>query len=83
MNDAISSVLQTTQTTWADAQQAMITAYTAALQRHDWQFEYSDDHQVYLRGNQMLKELALLQRELDPDYKLWNRYASTDYKVTP
>lgn len=38
--------------------------YEKMLKRHDWHYEYSDDHSVWKRGNEAHKELKRLAEEL-------------------
>ncbi len=50
--------------------------YVHYLKNHDWQFEFSDDHSVWLAGwraSAYLKEAAPL---FDPDLSLWRSYAN-------
>lgn len=46
--------------------------YIQMLAYHDWTFEYSDDHSMWIRGKDERAELNRLQPEFDPDFKLWN-----------
>lgn len=55
--------------------------YTAALKKHDWYFEYSDDHSVWKRGNERHKQLLEAQRQLDPLGTVWNQFAPRDRKI--
>lgn len=52
--------------------------YRAALRRHDWQFEYSDDHQVWLRGREAQNMLLLARQEFDPSWSIWNQFCPTE-----
>lgn len=58
------------------AAQPSLADYRAALAAHDWYFEYSDDHAVWSAGRASLARIANLQRELDPDFAVWNLYAA-------
>lgn len=49
--------------------------YVALLRRHDWKYVYSDDHASYLEGSKQRRELELMQRELDPEFKIWEVHA--------
>ena len=49
--------------------------YFALLKTHDWEFEQSDDGEVYRRGLADRKRLEALQRAVDPDAAAWNRSA--------
>lgn len=57
------------------ARQAQHDAYVHALKAHDWSFEFSDDHAAYERGREQLAQLKLAQRELDPEFTVWNEHA--------
>lgn len=58
-----------------------VAEYREKLKKHDWAFEYSDDHSVWQRGRQSLGELQQMQKRLDPDCKVWNSLAPSDYQV--
>jgi len=57
-----------------------LQAYHDALRSHDWSFEYSDDHSVWQRGRAQLGELQHLQKQCDPDFTIWNRFAPSGYQ---
>lgn len=57
--------------------------YIDLLRRHDWTFQYSDDHNTWNAGNRSLRDLNLLRRELDPDGAIWNSHAPAGYQFTP
>lgn len=51
--------------------------YVTALERHDWQFEYSDDHRVWQSGMNAEKTLQakILQApEYNQAYRLYHDY---------
>ena len=48
-----------------------LEAYVAALRSFDWQFQFSDDHTVWARGNNALARLHKMQRSIDPDGIIW------------
>ncbi len=54
---------------------ARMKAYIHALDWHDWGFQYSDDHKVWMRGSAERAEILKLQRELDPTFEVWNQHA--------
>lgn len=54
--------------------------YIRLLREHDWEFQHSDDFRVYNRGKAERAELELRARDLDPDFRLWNLYATKDNK---
>ena len=45
-----------------------------ALARHDWLFEFSDDHQVWRRGTDALNRLAAIAKESFDHEALFNAY---------
>lgn len=45
-----------------------LQAYHAKLSHHDWYYEYSDDHSVYMRGSKSLLECNLAAK-LSPQHK--------------
>lgn len=49
-----------------------VAAYRNLLRRHDWKHEFSDDARWRNRGRLELEQLRDLQRELDPDFVIWN-----------
>lgn len=52
-----------------------IDDYKSLLARHDWFYDYSDDHGVWQQGSRERSTLYKYQEALDPDYKIWNEYA--------
>jgi hypothetical protein len=64
------------------AKAAAIADYRHKLKEHDWSFEYSDDQGVWRQGRKELGELQQLQRQLDPDYAIWNSIAPEGYRVS-
>lgn len=52
-----------------------IKEYIRLLKAHDWFYSYSDDHRVYLRGEEEYKKLRELMSKLDPDGKIWKQYS--------
>ena len=57
-----------------------IEEYTELLKKHDWYYDYSDDHSVYERGYRQRNKLHQLAEEIDRDYELYNQYAPTKIK---
>lgn len=55
--------------------------YYTALTFHDWYYQYSDCHRVWEAGQNAMDKLRQMQKELDPDFSIWNQYAPTDCKV--
>lgn len=54
--------------------------YIEALKKHDWFYEFSDDHSVYQRGRAAFMQLLQAQKKLDPKYETWNQYAPKEYR---
>jgi hypothetical protein len=48
-----------------------LSAYGAALKSFDWQYQFSDDHSVFERGEEALRKLHKMQRQIDPDGVMW------------
>jgi hypothetical protein len=58
-----------------------IDEYLELLKSHDWQFEHTDDQQVWRKGAEELRKLWRLRSEVDPNGTLWNSYAPVKYRV--
>lgn len=56
------------------ARQAQVDAYIALLKAQDWSSDFSDDPSVYRRGRESLANLRMVQRELDPEFLVWNQH---------
>lgn len=59
-----------------------IQEYVEALHKHDWTYEYSDDHRVWEEGNKKKKELnRMFDQLLEEGYNrrelvdMWNEAA--------
>jgi len=55
--------------------------YINALKWHDWDYDFSDDHSVWQRGVKQSNVIYEAQRELDPDFSVWNKYCPAEKKV--
>lgn len=55
--------------------------YLNALKRHDWHYEYSDDHATYKRGLAERTALRQAQMQLDPLGTIWNEHCPADYRI--
>ena len=55
--------------------------YITKLKRHDWSYDYSDDHRVWQRGVDERNAIRNLQKVIDPDFEVYNKYAPDGYKV--
>jgi hypothetical protein len=51
-----------------------MTEYEMKLRQMDWWYQYSDDGRVWRQGNEDYKILEQLQKSVDPDRILWNKY---------
>ena len=54
------------------AESPELAAYRQRLRRFDWQYQFSDDFNVYFSGKAELAELHKLQAELDKSGTIWN-----------
>lgn len=81
VHPAFAGFLNSVRTAPADALAIQRAAYVSLLQRHDWSFEFSDDHAVYQRGSNALSTLRMLRRELDADGSIWNAHAPEGHKL--
>jgi hypothetical protein len=54
--------------------------YIQKLRRHDWDFEFSDDHMVWHRGTEERNELRRLAAIFDPYLLLWNTWAPVAHR---
>lgn len=57
-----------------------IDEYRHLLQDHDWTHERSDDQRAYLKGRREIKVLRKLQKELDPDWTVWNELCPPSFR---
>jgi hypothetical protein len=57
--------------------------YVQLLKSHDWYYDYSDDHRVWRAGSAAYSQLRGMQKNLDPQGEIWNKYAPDDYKIKP
>lgn len=55
--------------------------YIRELKLHDWYYNYSDDHRVWVKGKDQRVTIDNLQKQVDPDYFIWNEFAPEDFKV--
>jgi hypothetical protein len=61
--------------TEACAQKYRREQYEDALKQFDWMHEFSDSNEVARRGREALKELHVMQAELDPTGELWLQHS--------
>jgi len=55
--------------------------YRYLLKKHDWWFEYSDDHRVWNAGWIQLQNIRLQQQKLDPDFTIWNEHCPEEMRI--
>lgn len=55
--------------------------YVSLLSRHDWFYQYSDDHQAWNKGRESAARLTGLRRQLDPNYAIWNSKCPAEFLV--
>lgn len=63
-----------------------LTEFQDALYRHDWQFQYSDDHHVWERGHNRQRELErIAEQSLEHQalFDAWSDYAHDRSNVRP
>jgi len=53
--------------------------YQTALERFDWDFEFSDDGSTYRRGRDALRALHELQARVDPNGAIWYSYMDAKF----
>lgn len=53
-----------------------LSDFDRALARHDWLFEYSDDHQVWRQGTDSLNRLASIAKESSDHEALFTAYSA-------
>lgn len=66
--------MQDTTTLGTPEQQAELKRYMRQLSSFDWQFEYSDDYSVVLRGKETLAQLQKAQVRIDPTGEIWMQF---------
>lgn len=54
--------------------------YRSALRTHDWYYNFSDDHNVWRRGQQQRIDIDRMQKKVDQQYEIWNMYAPKEYQ---
>ena len=55
--------------------------YITKLKAHDWTYQYSDDHRYWKKGSEEAGEIRRLQRVLDPNFEIYNKYAPEGFGV--
>ncbi len=54
--------------------------YVSALRAHDWDFEFADTQHYYEKGRDQRARLMLEAAAIDPDFELWNKACSAQYR---
>ena len=49
--------------------------YIDMLKKHDWTYQYSDDHRYYVKGSEEEKAIRALGDIVDPDRKLYKQHS--------
>ena len=76
------NMLETIEAMPASLDRAAAHGYAPALARHDWGFEFSDDHCKYSQGRLELARLRALQKRFDADGAIWNKHAPHGYRIS-
>lgn len=58
-----------------------LTNYINKLKAHDWYYMYADGHREFTRGKEQWMAISAMQRELDPDYTVFNQHAPDGMKI--
>lgn len=58
----------------AQVREATLEDYRKALAEHDWFYDFSDDHGVWVRGQEQRNNLHRMAKRLDPDLVIWKQY---------
>ena len=53
----------------------IIKDYITRLENHDWSYTFSDDHEMWKKGEESREKLKELQALIDQDYQIWNTIA--------
>lgn len=61
---------------------ALVETYINQLIRHDWSYDYSDDYSAWKKGLAERNALSALQKQVDPDFTIWNKHAPASYRIT-
>jgi len=67
----------------ATAAEQTLARYRTMLAEHDWEFEHSSDQRIWRLGRLALEQLRFLQREIDPDFAVWNSIAPAAHRHQP
>ncbi len=54
--------------------------YIAALEKHDWYYNYSDDHAAYMTGSSEKDTLRKLAMVYDHNFQIWDSISPDQFK---
>lgn len=54
--------------------------YIKALESHDWFYNYSDDHQAWMKGLSEKQNLRSLAMIYDHEFQIWDSISPDQYK---
>jgi hypothetical protein len=60
-----------------------LAAYHDLLSNLDWQYQFSDEHRIVKRGEELVARAHLLQAEVDPTGELWLSYSGSRQHGAP
>lgn len=60
-----------------------LAAYHDILSMLDWQYQFSDEHRIFQKGEEMVARAHLLQAEVDPTGELWRSYSGSRMHGAP
>lgn len=58
-----------------------IQEYKDLLKKHNWFYDYSDNHGVYTRGSNSIIKIDELAKDVDPNYEIYNEFAPDQFKI--
>lgn len=60
-----------------------LDSYINKLKAHDWYYMYADGLREFNKGKEQWMAISAMQRELDPDYTVFNQHAPEGMKIDP
>lgn len=55
--------------------------YVRMLEKHNWEYMFSDDHKEWSAGKVEWAEIESMQPKVDPDWIIFNSIAPIQYRV--
>jgi len=52
----------------------MLKQYIDMLKKHDWTYDYADDHRAWSKGQQERGAINQMAKKIDPDLEIFNKY---------